>query len=104
MKRKKGNGNVQKRYDREFKLGAVKLVIEQGKNPKEVAEALGVSEPSVRQWVQAHQRDQGEAFPGSGRLKPKDEEIRRLKDELRIARMERDLLKKTMGCFVDRPK
>jgi transposase len=97
-------GNASKRYDREFKLGGVKLVVEEGKSYGEVATSLGVSEISVRQWVQAVKRDQGEAFPGSGKLKAQDEEIRRLREELRITRMERDLLKKTMGFFVERPK
>jgi len=97
-------GNAKKRYDREFKLGAVKLVVEQGKSVAEVVASLGVSEPSLRNWIKAYRRDQGDSFPGSGNLKPHDEEIKQLKDELRIARMERDLLKKTMSCFVDRLK
>ena len=97
-------GNATKRYDREFKLGAVKLVLEEGKRFADVAEAIGASEPSVRQWVAAYRRERGEAFPGSGRLAPQDEEIRRLKEELRVTRMERDLLKKTIAFFAERPK
>ena len=96
--------NASKRYDREFKLGAIKLVLEEGKSYAEVAEALGASEPSVRQWVAAHKKGQGEAFPGSGRLSGQDEEIRRLKEELRVTRMERDILKKTIAYFAERPK
>ncbi len=89
-------GNATKRYDREFKLGAVKLVLEEGKRFTDVAEAIGASEPSIRQWVAAYRRERGEAFPGSGRLAPQDEEIRRLKEELRVTRMERD-----MFCLVN---
>ena len=96
--------NSKKRYDREFKLGAVKLVVEEGRRPADVAAALGASEPSIRQWVLAFKRDQGGAFPGSGKLTPQDEEIRRLKEELRVARMERDILKKTIAYFAERPK
>lgn len=98
----KSNGS--KRYDREFKLGAVKLVVEEGKRPADVAAALGASEPSIRQWVQAFKRDQGGAFPGSGKLTPQDDEVRRLKEELRVTRMERDILKKTIAYFAERPK
>jgi transposase len=98
----KSNGT--KRYDREFKLGAVKLVLDEGKSYADVAAALGASEPSVRQWVAAFKRDKGGAFPGSGKLSPQDEEIRRLKEELRVARMERDILKKTIAYFAERPK
>jgi transposase len=97
-------GNTNKRYDREFKLGAVKLVLEQGKSFSEVAVNLGITEPSIRQWVKDYQKDKEAAFPGSGKLSPQDEEIRRLKEELRVTRMERDLLKKTMSCFVERLK
>ena len=65
--------NASKRYDREFKLGAVKLVVEEGRRPADVAESLGASEPSIRQWVQAYKRDQGGSFPGSGKLSGQDE-------------------------------
>ena len=98
------NGNAIRRYDREFKLGAVKLVVEEGKSYADVASALGASGASIRQWVQAFKKDQGDAFPGSGKLTPQDEEIRRLKEELRVARMERDILKKTIAYFAERPK
>ena len=57
--------NANKRYDREFKLGAVKLVLDEGRSYAQVAEALGASEPSVRQWVHAYKRDNASAFPGS---------------------------------------
>lgn len=96
--------NASRRYDREFKLGAVKLVLEEGRSCAQVAEALGASEPSIRQWVAAFKRDQGGAFPGSGKLSPQDEEIKRLKEELRVTRMERDLLKKTLPLFAERLK
>lgn len=95
---------VSKRYDKEFKLGAVKLVVEEGKTFAEVVASLGVSEPSLRQWVRAYRRDKGDAFPGSGKLTPQDDEVRRLREELRITKMERDILKKTIAFFAERPK
>lgn len=96
--------NASKRYDKEFKLGAVKLVLEEGKTVAEVVESLGVSEPSLRQWIKQYRQDKDEAFPGSGKLKAQDEELRRLKEELRVTRMERDLLKKTLPLFAERLK
>jgi transposase len=97
-------GNKGKRYDREFKLGAVKLVLQEGKSANQVAKDLGVSEPAVRQWVAAAKRDNADAFPGSGRQTPQDEELKRLREELRVTRMERDILKKTIAYFAERPK
>jgi len=98
------NKNAQKKYDREFKIGAVKLVLEQGKSVAAVAEDLGSSRNSLYDWIVKFKEDEKNAFPGSGNLSPQDEEIRKLREENRILRMERDLLKKTMGCFVERPR
>ena len=44
----RADSKTAKRYDREFKLGAVKLVLEEGRSPGQVAEALGTTEQSVR--------------------------------------------------------
>jgi transposase len=40
-----------------------------------------------------------QVFPGHGKLKPEDEELRRLQRELQIVTTERDILKKTIGYF-----
>lgn len=94
-----------KEFDREFKLGAIALVLEKHQSVSQVASDLGIGESTLHKWLKAH-KDHGpkDAFPGSGKLRPEDEELRRLREELRITRLERDLLKKTMGCFVERLK
>ena len=93
-----------KAYDREFKDGAVRLVIEQGRSVPQVAADLDISEGSLYKWVNAVKGHGSNAFPGSGRLRPDDDEVRKLREELRITRMERDILKKTIAYFADRPK
>lgn len=93
-----------KRYDREFKLGAVKLVVEEGKSVRQVAEDLGISGKSLYSWIKEYEADKVSAFPGSGNPKAQEDENKRLREENRLLRMERDLLKKTFGYFVDRPK
>jgi transposase len=45
-----------------------------------------------------------DAFPGHGRLKPADEELRRLKRELQIVTQERDILKKAIAFFAKHGK
>jgi transposase len=88
-----------KTYTAEFKLQAVRLMTEQGLSVAEVARQLGVSENCLRQWRNAA-RDQGDqAFPGQGSRSPADDEIRRLRAELRRAEAERDLLKKAATYF-----
>ena len=97
--------NTSKRYDREFKLGAVKLVVDEGRSCGDVAEDLGTTEASVRNWVDAYEKDQMDPFPGSGNPPSGDQgELERLREEVRILRMERDILKKTIGLFAERLK
>ena len=93
-----------KQYDREFKIGAVKLVTEEGKSVLEVSRGLGVSTHSIYAWLEQFKENPAEAFPGSGNLKASEEELRRLREENRILRMERDLLKKTLPLFMEARK
>ena len=89
----------QKTYTREFKVEAVQLVKSSGKPMSQIARELGVSDSALYQWCK-HLADQGEqAFPGSGQQTAQEEEIRRLKRELEIARQERDILKKVVGIY-----
>lgn len=96
--------NVTRRFDREFKVGAVKMIVEDGRSVADVSKSLGVSLGSLYTWIHQFKSDGGDAFPGSGKLKPQDEEVRQLREQLRRVTMERDILKKTMGYFVERPK
>ena len=48
--------------------------------------------------------DAGNAFPGKGRMKPEEEENRRLKKELAHVTMERDILKKAVAFFAKDPQ
>ena len=95
---------AQKSYDREFKLEAVKLVVEEGKSIKQVAKDLGISDKSLYSWVAQFKTDAEVSFPGSGKLKPQDDELKQLREEVRILRMERDLLKETLPLFMEARK
>ena len=96
--------NARIRYKKDFKIGAVKLVTDEGWAVADVARELGVSTHSIYAWLKEAGVSGENAFPGSGNLKPKDEEVRQLREQLRRVTMERDVLKKTMGYFVERPK
>ena len=95
---------AQKSYDREFKLEAVKLVVEEGKSIKQVAKDLGISDKSLYSWVAQFKTDAEVSFPGSGKLKPQDDELKQLREEVRILRIERDLLKETLPLFMEARK
>ena len=88
-----------KTYDKEFKLSAVKMVVEGGMSVSRVSRDLGVNENSLYKWKRTYQEDQQMAFPGKGKMKPEDEDLRKLKRELSIVKMERDILKKAIAFF-----
>lgn len=92
-----------KKYDREFKINAVKLVLESNRNQREVCENLGITKSALSRWVQSYTQDAEEGFPGKGRLKPSEEELRRLKREMEVLRQERDILKKALSIFSSSP-
>ena len=81
-------------FDKEFKEQAVKMVLDQGLPKAEVSRRLGINHNTVSNWVKAFQEDGLEAFPGHGKLRPQDVELRQLREEVKKLRMEREFLKK----------
>jgi len=96
--------NSRRKYDREFKLEAVRLVTQGGRPVVEVARDLGVHENLLYNWRQKYLDDTAHAFPGKGHLKPADEEMRRLKKELTDVKEEREILKKALAIFSKHPR
>jgi transposase len=86
-------------YTAEFKLAAVKLATEQGRSVAEAARSLGVSEKILRKWKLAFSSKGSDAFPGHGCPPAAEAELRRLLEENRRLRMERDILKKATAFF-----
>jgi transposase len=91
-------------YDKEFKQEAVRLVVEEGRRPVEVEHNLGIGKGTVGRWVREYKEDPAYAFPGKGRLKAPDEEMHRLKAELKRVKQERDILKKALAYFAEDQK
>ncbi len=94
-------GKSRKKYSREFKLEAVKQVVEQGRSVASVAEGLGVHPSLLQRWKTQLEKEGAFAFPGKGKPSETDEEIRRLRRELAIARQEREILKKAAAYFAN---
>ena len=84
-----------KRYTEEFKIEAVKQVTERGHPVVEVASRLGVSQHSMYEWIKQF----GVPAPQRAEARNQQEEIRRLKSELRRVTEERDILKKAAAYF-----
>lgn len=96
----KPEGAMQRRrFGREFKIEAVKLVRERGVSVVQAARDLDVHENVLRKWVKEFGSDPVEAFPGHGQMKPEQQEIERLRREVNKLKAERDILKKAAAFF-----
>ena len=88
-----------RKFSREFKLEAVKLVRDRGVSVSQAARDLDVHTNVLRKWVREAVSDPGSAFPGHGTMKPEQQEIERLRRELARMKAERDILKKAAAYF-----
>jgi transposase len=86
-------------FDREFKISAVKLVLDSGKPVKTIAAELGISDNTLFNWKNKYNEDAKNAFPGKGHMKPEEEELRKKDREIARLKMERDILKKAIAYF-----
>jgi transposase-like protein len=87
---------ARRKYTREFKISAVKLVNEQGYSSVEAAKSLGVDPSSVRDWVRKFSAEAGLAPSGDGAVQA---ELRQLRKQNAQLRMEREILKKAAAFF-----
>lgn len=86
-----------KKYDREFREGAVGIVEETNEPIAQVARDLGVNEGTLGNWVQRARA----AREGHGELSKDDyEELKRLRAEVAELRMERDVLQRSVVLWV----
>ena len=86
-----------KRYSKEFRLQAARLVTEQGYSYEQVAQRLGPSAWSVRQWVIKY-RQSGE-LSSPEKTGSTAEEMHQLRKEVSRLRMENEILKKAAAYF-----
>jgi transposase len=84
-------------FTEEFKAGAVRLALQQGKSVGAVARDLDLTESSLRKWVEQARADRikGKA----GLTTAEREELTRLRKELRVVQEEREILKKAAAFF-----
>ena len=92
-----------KRYDKEFKVEAIRLASEPENTQAQIERDLGIGQGVISRWKRELDFSGEMAFPGKGHLKPQDEELRRLKREVEKLRRERDILKKAVAIFSEDP-
>jgi transposase len=88
-----------RKFDREFKVQAVKMVLEERLPVYEVARRLNISENQLHAWKQTYKESGPDSFVGKGHLPHEAEEMRQLKKRLADAEEERDILKKALAIF-----
>ena len=90
--------DTRRTFSREFKLAAVKKVIEQGLSYTAVAKDLGIRDNLIRKWKKSFDEDgtSQAAVAGSQSI---EAELKRLREENRQLKMERDILKKATAFF-----
>lgn len=91
---------TRRRFDREFREGAVRIVRETGKPIAQVARDLGVNEGTLGNWVNQDRRAWGEAAASGGLGEGERAELARLRKENAELAMERDVLKRSVVLWV----
>ena len=86
-----------RKYDSEFRQGAVTIVRETGRPIAEVARELGIGAGTLGNWVKKDRLTRGEEADRA-RLEPGY--VRRLERENAELRMERDVLKRSVVLWV----
>lgn len=87
------------RFNKEFKEQTVNQVLSGERTASEIAKELGVHYTTIRDWIKSYKHDGTQAFPGSGHLKPDDEDLRKLRRENANLREENEILKKAAAYF-----
>ena len=92
---------MRKKYAQEYKTSAVKMVLEEGKTPTEVAQNLGVPVSLLYKWIRKYK-----GIDSKEKTDRSQDEIKRLKDEnqdlkkqLATSEMYREILKKAAAYF-----
>lgn len=97
-------GGTRRRFTREFKLEAVRLVNEGNESVTVVAERLGIRPDMLRNWKRQvaglPRAQQSNIFMGQGKATgAEEEELKRLRREVEQLQQERDFLKKAAAYF-----
>ena len=102
MKEQKTGRRTRRQFTDEFRAGAVRLVLDEGKTVSQVARDLDLTASALSIWVKHARADRSKGR--TGLTTAEREQLAELKKEVRELRMERDLLKKAAAFFAKESK
>lgn len=97
------NNRLRKGYSKEFKLEAIRLVLEGKRSRSAVERELGIGQGVLHRWIKEYSVNKAVAFPGKGNCRADEVEIKALRRENEILKREREILKKAVAIFSKEP-
>lgn len=97
-------GTKRRKFTKEFKQEAVRLVEAGGRTTSEVASNLAISPTLLSKWMRASSEEGDEAFRGEGKRTAVEEELWRLRNQNKQLALELEFLKKVSRYFAKDPK
>jgi transposase len=100
-KKTEQRGGKRRKFTAEYKAEVVRLAMQPGKTPHQVARELGLTPSGVSEWVKQAKVDAGRG--GTGLLTTEErQELEKLRRENRTLRQERDILQAATALFARR--
>ena len=87
------------RYDAEFKKEIAQVYLDGRRSAPSLASELGVHVNTIYKWGEQYRIDPEHAFPGSGHMKPDEEELAKARRRIRELEEEVEILKKAAAYF-----
>jgi transposase len=97
MKTDTGSRRARRQFTDEFKAGAIRLVLDEGKTIAAVARELDLTASSLARWVDQARADRTQGK--TGLTTEERQELARLRKENRELKLEREILKKAAAFF-----
>jgi len=92
-------GTSRRKYTREFKLEAVRLLETSGKSATQIERELGIGDGCLMRWRKKFEAERAPSSPSDEAGVSDGERVRQLERENEILRQERDILKKAVAIF-----
>jgi len=88
-----------KSFDPEFKKEIAQIYLSGTRNGQSLAEELGIHPNTIYRWAIEFEEDPENAFPGTGKQKPEDEEISKAQKRIKELEREVEILKQAAAYF-----